>query len=85
MPTERLSMRRIRDLLRLKFAQGMSGRSHLPTTPQGWAIRLTQILSLHQAAHGLPRFPIDVAALAQDVSRQVFPDAPIRHCQTKRA
>lgn len=49
----------------------------LPTTPQGWAIRLTQILSLHQAAHGLPRFPIDVAALAQDFSRQVFPDAPI--------
>jgi len=45
--------------------------------PQGWAIRLTQILSLHQAAHGLPRFPIDVAALAQDFSRQVFPDAPI--------
>lgn len=49
----------------------------LPTTPQGWAIRLTQILSLHQAAHDLPRFPIDVAALAQDFSRQVFPDAPI--------
>lgn len=38
----------------------------LPTTPQGWAIRLTQILSLHQAAHGLPRFPIDVEGLAQD-------------------
>ena len=55
---------------------GKEGLS-LPTTPQGWAIRLTQILSLHQAAHGLPRFPIDVAALAQDVSRQVFPDAPI--------
>jgi hypothetical protein len=49
----------------------------LPTTPQGWAIRLTQILSLHQAAHGLPRFPVDVAALAQDFSRQVFPDAPV--------
>ena len=49
----------------------------LPTTPQGWAIRLTRILSLHQAAHGLPRFPIDVAALAQDFSRQVFPEAPI--------
>ena len=49
----------------------------LPTTPKGWAIRLTKILSLHQAAHGLPRFPIDVAALAQDFSRQVFPDAPI--------
>ena len=49
----------------------------MPTTPQGWAIRLTQILSFHQAAHGLPRFPVDVAALAQDFSRQVFPDAPI--------
>ena len=49
----------------------------MPTTPQGWAIRLTQILSLHQAAHGLPRFPIDVAGLAQDISRQLFPDAPI--------
>ena len=49
----------------------------LPTTPQGWAIRLTQILALHQAAHGLPRFPIDVAALAKDFSQQVFPDAPI--------
>jgi len=49
----------------------------LPTTPQGWAIRLTQILSLHQAAHSLPRFPVDVAALAQDFSRQVFPEAPI--------
>lgn len=49
----------------------------LPTTPQSWANRLTKILSVHQAAHGLPRFPIDVAALAQDFSRQVFPDAPI--------
>ena len=27
MPTERLSMRRIRDLLRLKFTQGMSDRA----------------------------------------------------------
>ena len=48
-----------------------------PPTPQGWAIRLTQILSLHQAAHGLPRFPVDVAALAQDFSRQLYQDAPI--------
>lgn len=48
-----------------------------PTTPQSWANRLTKILSLHQATHRLPRFPIDVAALAQEFSRQVFPDAPI--------
>jgi DNA-binding transcriptional regulator LsrR (DeoR family) len=27
MPTERLSMRRIRDLLRLKYAQGLSSRA----------------------------------------------------------
>ncbi|MDN2584149.1 ImmA/IrrE family metallo-endopeptidase [Aquibium sp. ELW1220] len=49
----------------------------LPTTPKGWAIRLTQILSAVQGTHGLPRFPIDVATLAQDFSRQVFPNAPI--------
>lgn len=48
-----------------------------PTTPQGWAIRLTQLISAVQQAHGLPRFPIDVAAVAKDFSRQVFPDAPI--------
>ena len=49
----------------------------LPTTPQSRANRLTKILSVHQAVHGLPRFPIDVASLAQDFSQQVFPDAPI--------
>ena len=27
MPTERLSMRRIRDILRLKYAQGLSDRA----------------------------------------------------------
>lgn len=53
----------------------------LPTTPQSWANRLTKILSVHQAVHGLQRFPIDVAALAQDFSRQVFPDAPITMVQ----
>ena len=49
----------------------------MPTTPKGWAIRLTQILSAVQGTHGLPRFPIDVATLAQDFSNQVFPNAPI--------
>jgi len=28
-------------------------------TPQSWANRLTKILSVHQAVHGLPRFPIE--------------------------
>lgn len=49
----------------------------LRLSPKGWAIRLTQILSAVQGTHGLPRFPIDVAALAQDISRHLFPDAPI--------
>lgn len=49
----------------------------LPTTPQGWAIRLTQLILAVHNAHGLPRFPVDVAMIAKDFSRQVFPDAPI--------
>jgi hypothetical protein len=46
-------------------------------SPKGWAIRLTQILSAVQGTYGLPRFPIDVATLAQEISRQLYPDAPI--------
>ncbi len=49
----------------------------LPATPEAWAIRLTQLLNIYQGAHGLPRFPIDVAAIATEFSRQFFPEAPI--------
>ena len=49
----------------------------LPTSPKAWAIHLTKLISAVQQAHGLPRFPIDVEAIARDYSRQVFPDAPI--------
>lgn len=49
----------------------------LPTTPKAWAIHLTKLVSAVQQAHGLPRFPIDVEAIARDYSRQVFPHAPI--------
>ena len=49
----------------------------LPTTPEGWAIHLTKLLDHVRNAHGLARFPIDVASIAKDYSRQVFPDAPI--------
>jgi len=48
----------------------------LPTTPEGWAIRLSQLLNV-VAAHDGDRFPISIAAIAYDYSRQVFPDAPI--------
>ena len=49
----------------------------LPTTPKAWAIRLTKLVCAVQQAHGLPRFPIDVEAIARDFSQQVFPNAPI--------
>lgn len=49
----------------------------LPTTPEAWANRLTLLLNAVHGAQGTSRFPIDVGSLAQDFSRQVFPDAPI--------
>lgn len=48
-----------------------------PTTPEGWAVRLSQIVKAAREIQGLPRFPIDVAAIARDYSRNVFPDEPI--------
>lgn len=53
----------------------------LPTTPKGWAIRLTRLIAAVHQAHGLPRFPIDVEAIAREFSQQVFPDAPITMVQ----
>lgn len=53
----------------------------LPTTPTGWAIRLTKLISAVHHAHGLPRFPIDVETVAREFSQQVFPDAPITMVQ----
>lgn len=49
----------------------------LPTTPQGWAIRLSQLVKAFHELHGLDRFPIDVAAIAREFSANVFPDEPI--------
>lgn len=49
----------------------------LPTTPQGWAIHLSKLVTAFHAAHGLEQFPIKVADLAKEFSRQVFPEAPI--------
>ena len=49
----------------------------LPRSPVGWAIHLTKMVTAFSAIHGLPRFPIDVAAIAKSYSEQVFPDEPI--------
>lgn len=50
---------------------------NLPTSPAGWATHLSRLVKIFQEAHGLDRFPIKVATLAQEYSRQVFPDEPI--------
>lgn len=49
----------------------------LPTTPEGWAIHLSKLVRAFHDAHGSPRFPIKVADIAIEYSRNVFPDAPI--------
>ena len=49
----------------------------LPSSPQQWAIHLTKLLNVFTAAHGLPRFPIKIAEIACDFSKNVFPDAPL--------
>lgn len=48
-----------------------------PTTPEGWAVRLSAVVKAAREIQGLPRFPIDVAAIARDYSRNVFPAEPI--------
>lgn len=50
---------------------------NLPQGPERWAIHLSNILKAFQSAHGIDRFPIDVATIAQEYSRQVFPQEPI--------
>ncbi len=49
----------------------------LPTTPKGWAVHLSRLVTLFHAAHGLDAFPIRVAPLAKEFSRNAYPDAPI--------
>ncbi len=49
----------------------------LPTTPEGWAIHLSKLVRAFHDAHGSPRFPIKVADIAKEYSRNVFPEAPI--------
>ena len=49
----------------------------LPTTPTGWAIHLSKIVKVVQEIHGLNRFPIRVADIARDFTRNVYPNAPI--------
>jgi len=49
----------------------------LPKTPVGWAIHLSKLVKLFHQIHGLDRFPIRVADVAQEFSRNAFPEGPI--------
>jgi IrrE N-terminal-like domain len=49
----------------------------LPETPKAWAVHLTKLLTLVAKAHSSKRFPVDVASIAAEYSRQVFPTDPI--------
>jgi hypothetical protein len=49
----------------------------LPTSPKGWAIHLTKLLTLVSDAHKSNRFPVDVASIAVEYSKHVYPSDPI--------
>lgn len=49
----------------------------LPETAKAWAVHLTKLLTVVAEAHSSERFPIDVASIAAEYSRQVFPTDPI--------
>lgn len=49
----------------------------LPSSPIGWATHLSRLVKVFHEVHGLDRFPIKVADLAEEYSRQVYPTEPI--------
>jgi hypothetical protein len=55
-----------------------------PSTPEGWAVRVSAVVKAAREIQELPRFPIDVAAIAQDYSRNLFPDEPITLVQGEK-
>lgn len=48
-----------------------------PTSPEGWAIAVSLVLKAFHNVHGSNRFPIDVAGIALEYSKNKFPDEPI--------
>lgn len=53
-----------------------------PFSPQRWANTLTTVLNA--AYQGRDRFPVNVPSLAQDFSRQRFPESPIARIEGAR-
>ena len=48
-----------------------------PNSPEGWAIKLSQLLSHVHKAQGTDPFPVKIKELAADYSALVFPETPI--------
>jgi hypothetical protein len=53
----------------------------MPRTWEGWAARVSLYVREGKKLLGLPRFPIRIDEIAQDYSRNVFPDEPIAHVE----
>ncbi|MER9305583.1 hypothetical protein [Mesorhizobium sp. M0496] len=49
----------------------------MPTTWSGWASRVSAYVKQGKELLGQPRFPIRIAEIALDYSRNVFPDDSI--------
>ena len=55
----------------------------MPTTWSGWATRVSLYVREGKKLLGQPRFPIRIAEIAQDYSRNVFPADPIVHVEAR--
>jgi transposase len=73
MPTERLSMRRIRDVLRLKFAQGLSDRAIVASLKLGKGSVGNYLMRARSA--GL-EWPLPAGLSDDDLELLLFPAAP---------
>ena len=46
-------------------------------SPQKWAIQISKLLKQVELTHGMPQIPVDVATIAKEFSKQVYPGEPI--------
>lgn len=53
----------------------------MPTTWQGWAVRVSMYVREGKKLLGEPRFPIKIAEIAKDYTQNVFPRDPIVHVE----
>ena len=60
---------------------GAKKKMSLPKSPKAWASRIIQLLRVLEQTHGLTTIPLDVAAIATEFSRQLFPEEPITFIQ----